>query len=102
MSFGASGAYEKLRGRAFFAVDPKAVANTGIVDLDKAQRDAHGLVRFSSEFVLLRPVAPAVGNGTLIYEVNNRGGIGILGQIGGRSPTRNDPSSTRMRATASS
>src|SRR5437867_11961736 len=78
ISFGAVGSYEKLRGRAFFLVDPKAETNARIVDLDKAPRDARGLVRFVSEFVLLRPVAPAAGNGALIYEVNNRGGIAIL------------------------
>jgi hypothetical protein len=90
-AFGAVGPYEKLRGRAFFVIDPKSAANRPIVDLDKAPRDARGLVRFSSEFLLLRPVAPAAGNGTLIYEVNNRGAIAILGQIGGHSPARNDP-----------
>jgi hypothetical protein len=90
-SFGAAGPYEKLRGRVFFVIDPNFAGNRHIVDLDKAPRDARGLVRFSGEFVLLRPVAPAAGNGTLIYEVNNRGGIAILGQIGGHSPARNDP-----------
>ena len=41
-------AYERLKGRAHFAVDPKAPAQAGIVDLDKAPVDADGLVRLSS------------------------------------------------------
>jgi hypothetical protein len=46
-------------------------------------------VHFSSEFVLLRPVHGKPT--TLIYDVNNRGGIAMLGQINGRSPVNNDP-----------
>jgi hypothetical protein len=91
VSFGEAGSYEKIRGVAYFALDPKAKANAAIVDLTRAPRDARGLVLFSSEFVLLRPTSgrPA----TLIYDVNNRGGIAMLGQINGRSPHNNDPSS---------
>lgn len=87
--FGAAGAYEKIRGIAHFSLDPQAAANATIVDLKLAPRDARGRVAFSSAFVMLRPVRrqPA----TLIYDVNNRGGIGILGQVNGRSPARNDP-----------
>jgi len=38
------GAYERLSGRAHFAVDPHAAAQAGIVDLDLAPRDDNGLV----------------------------------------------------------
>ena len=89
--FGPTGAYEKLRGRAFFKLDPKSPANRAIVDLDLAPKDDKGLVNFSAEFVMLRPADPAKGNGTLIYDVNNRGGIAFLGQVNGRSPANNDP-----------
>ncbi len=92
-AFDATGAYEKFRGRAFFALDPSNPANRPIVDLDKAPRDPSGRVIFDSEFVLLRPTDPARGNGSLIYDVNNRGGIAIMGQINGRSPANNDPTS---------
>ena len=90
VSFGAAGEYEKLRGIAYFAVDPRAPANAGIVDLKRAPRDKRGKVLFSSEFVLLRPVSGKPG--TLVYDVNNRGGIAMLGQINGKSPNNNDPS----------
>ncbi|MYM32342.1 hypothetical protein GTP58_28825 [Duganella sp. CY15W] len=90
VTFGEYGAYEKIRGIAYYALDPKAAANASIVDLKHAPRDSKGRVLFSSEFVLLRPVGgkPA----TLLYDVNNRGNIAILGQVNGRSPVNNDPS----------
>lgn len=89
MVFGDTGAYEKIRGIATFSLDPDAPANAGIVDLKLAPRNDKGRVTFHSEFLLLRPVkAPP---GTLIYDVNNRGGIAILGQVNGKSPANNDP-----------
>jgi hypothetical protein len=89
VSFGASGAYEKIRGVAKFSLDPNAAANQRIVDLKLAPRDAGGRVTFESPFILLRPVKAR--NTTLVYDVNNRGGIGILGQMDGASPANNDP-----------
>jgi len=88
-SFGEAGAYEKIRGIAYFALDPAATANARIVDLGRAPRDARGRVTFASEFIMLRPVKPAPSS--LIYDVNNRGSIAILGQVNGRSPANNDP-----------
>ncbi len=89
VSFGAAGPYEKIHGRAWFALDPNAKANGSIVDLKLAPRDSRGRVVFSSEFVMLRPVKAAAG--ALLYDVNNRGGIAILGQMDGASPANNDP-----------
>ncbi len=89
--FGSAGAYEKIRGRAFFALDPDAPANKAIADLALAPRDPQGLVHFSAEFLMLRPVDPALRNGTLLYEVNNRGRIAILAQLDEALPS-NDPS----------
>jgi hypothetical protein len=89
MAFGAAGAYEKIRGVAHIALDPDAPANARIVDLKRAPRDARGRVVFDSEFVMLRPVAAKAS--PLLYDVNNRGGIAILGQVNGRSPAHNDP-----------
>ena len=89
MRFGDAGAYEKIRGIAHFALDPAISANAPIVDLKFAPRDGDGLVRFASEFIMLRPVKSRAAS--LIYDVNNRGGIAILGQVNGRSPANNDP-----------
>ncbi|MBV8684172.1 MAG: hypothetical protein JO111_14945, partial [Caulobacteraceae bacterium] len=89
MSFGDVGPYEKIRGVAHFRLDPNDPANARIVDLKRAPRDAQGKVEFVSEFVMLRPVKAQPS--TLIYDVNNRGGIAILGQVDGASPAHNDP-----------
>ncbi len=90
LRFGEIGDYEKIRGTAWFALDPNAPANAAIVDLKLAPRDERGLVVFRSQFLMLRPVDRRPS--TLIYDVNNRGGIGILGQVNGKSPADNDPS----------
>jgi hypothetical protein len=89
VSFGDAGSYEKIRGVAHFALDPDARANARIVDLKLAPRGADGLVRFSSAFIMLRPVKARAS--TLLYDVNNRGGIAIMGQMEGASPAGNDP-----------
>jgi hypothetical protein len=70
--------YERVTGRAYFAVDPGLAANRKIVDLDKAERNAAGQVEFSGDLYMLRPKAPATGNGTVLFEVSNRGGKGML------------------------
>jgi hypothetical protein len=78
-SFGTAGPYEKLAGRIDFAVDPRNDANRIIADIDKAPKNAAGRVEFSSDFYLIKPKDPSRGNGTILYEVSNRGGKGMLG-----------------------
>lgn len=72
------GAYELIRGRAYFTEDPDAPANRAIVDLAGAPRNKDGKVEFAADFRLLRPVAPS--RGTLIYDVANRG-YGVAGKF---------------------
>ena len=76
--FGAVGAYERVIGKAYFSLDPKAAANKAIVDLDKAPRNAKGQVEFSADVVIIRPKDPKKSNGTLLYEVSNRGSKSLL------------------------
>jgi hypothetical protein len=71
--FDGVGAYQRLLGRVHFAVDPQTAANAGIVDLQFAPKNADGLVEFSADLEILAPVDPARSNGTLLYDVNNRG-----------------------------
>jgi hypothetical protein len=78
-SFGSTGGYETLAGRIYFGVDPANPVNQIVTDLDKAPRNAGGRVEFSSDFYLIKPKDPARGNGTLLYEVSNRGGKGMIG-----------------------
>ena len=73
-SFGLAGAYERIQGRVFFALDPANAHDQIIVDLDKPPRNAGGEVEFSADIDILRPKDPARGNGTLFINVPNRGG----------------------------
>jgi len=82
--FGNAGAYEKLVGRVYFAVDPANLHNRKIVDLNKAPRNAHGEVEFSADLYLLKPKDMAKGNQAVLFEVSNRGGRGILSLVNGR------------------
>ena len=77
-AFGATGPYEKLAGRIYFEVDPSLAPNTIVTDIDKAPRNVRGRVEFSSDFFLIKPKQIERGNGTVLYEVSNRGGKGML------------------------
>ncbi|PYS05051.1 MAG: hypothetical protein DMG15_14860 [Acidobacteria bacterium] len=77
-SFGASGAYEKLSGKIYFTVDPRNSANQIITDIEKAPQNASGKVEFSSDFYLIKPKELSRGNGSVLYEVSNRGNKGML------------------------
>src|SRR3954463_8031857 len=82
--FGNAGAYEKIVGRVYFAVDPANLHNRQIVELDKAPRNANGEVEFSADLYLLKPKDMAKGNQAVLFEVSNRGGRGILSLVNGR------------------
>lgn len=82
-TFGLAGAYEKIVGRVYFAVDPANIHNRQIVDLDKAPRNAQGEVEFSADMYVLRPKDMDKGNGAVLFEVSNRGGKGILNIVNG-------------------
>jgi hypothetical protein len=92
MSFGSVGPYERLDGTAYFEVDPKDPLNAVIVDLDKAPRNARGLVEFSSPFFILKPVDVARGNHKIFVGLNNRGNkIEINLRSFPPAPNTNDP-----------
>ena len=72
-SFGAVGTFERVTGRAYGEVDPKAAANAGIQDVDLAPTNARGMVEYATDIDILRPADPARGNGVLLFDVLNRG-----------------------------
>ncbi|MBI3262856.1 MAG: hypothetical protein HYZ58_06870 [Acidobacteria bacterium] len=78
-AFGAAGPYEKLVGKIYFGVDPANSANQIITDIDNAPRNGRGRVEFAADFFLMKPKRIELGNGTVLYEVSNRGGKGMLG-----------------------
>lgn len=72
-SFGASGPYELIVARVYYAVDPDNPQNRLVVDLEKAPRNPSGLVEFSSDLYVLAPKDPKRGNRAILYSVVNRG-----------------------------
>lgn len=77
-AFGRAGAYERLIGRTYFALDPKHPLNSRITDIERAPRHAGGLVDFSADLYVLKPRDPARGNGVVLYEPPNRGRKNLL------------------------
>src|SRR5262245_40093941 len=84
-TFGAVGAYEKLRGRAFGEVDPGDPRNAIITDIELAPKNAGGRVQYSMDIYILKPVDLSKGNHKVFFEVNNRGNklLGDLNRSGG-------------------
>ncbi len=89
-AFGDVGPYERIKGRARFAVDPKAKAQAGICDLDHAPVDSKGLVHFATDISILRPVDAAKGSKRLFFDWGNRGNIRCL-QFFNDAVGSNDP-----------
>ena len=80
-AFGATGPYERLDGVAVGELDPTHPGNAGIVNIDKAPRNAAGRVQYRSDICILRPADPTKGNGRILYEVNNRGRIMLFANL---------------------
>lgn len=89
-AFGEVGPYERISGRARFAVDPQAEAYAGIVDLDKAPTNEQGLVEFTTDICLLIPENPERGNRRLFFDYGNRANKRML-QFFNDAPASNDP-----------
>ena len=66
-------AYEELKGRLHFAVDPLHRANRRITDVELAPRNARGQVEWSSDVSVLVPVDRAQCSGRILLDVVNRG-----------------------------
>jgi hypothetical protein len=99
--FGAAGAYVRIKGVARGTLDPKSLANAGIVDLDKAPTNAKGLVEYATDFDILRPKDAQRGSGILVYDVPNRGSkriFTLLDDVAPVDPARNNDPQTREDA----
>ena len=92
-TFGETGAYERVLAKAHFAVDPDAPANAGIADIGAAPRNAQGTVEFSADVYSLKPARPQRGSGTILFEVSNRGGKGLMRFNRAENPGARDPRS---------
>jgi hypothetical protein len=91
-TFGVVGAYEKLAGKIYFALDPTSPMNTRIIDLDKSPRHAEGRVTAWANFMVLRPKPQTKERRGALLEVSNRGGKASLAYFNGAGYSLN-PSS---------
>jgi alpha/beta hydrolase family protein len=90
--FGSVGPFEKLVGVAFGEVDPNDPRDATIQDIGLAPRNERGMVEYSTDVFVIKPVDMSKGNGMLFYNVHNRGNKGglntfNLGTRGGNDPT---------------
>src|SRR5215510_7787747 len=67
-SFGSVGTYDRVIARATVAVSPTDRHNTIIIDIDRAPRNAQGLVEATADLEILHPTNAANGNRRLLYE----------------------------------
>jgi hypothetical protein len=63
----------RIKALAKGVLDPGDPRNAGIVNLDKAPRNADDLVEYDLDVFILRPTEAASGNRKLLYDVTNRG-----------------------------
>ena len=98
-TFDSAGQYERLVGKAYGEVDPAHPLNAIVQDIALAPRNARGMVEYSTDIHILKPVDLARGNGVLFFNVVNRGNKGGLSAYNaGISGT--PPPSTRPRTRA--
>ena len=72
-SYGSAGTYELIEARVDALLNPDAAENAMIAGLKNAPRNAAGMVEYSFDMALLKPVDIAKSNGKLVYQVVNRG-----------------------------
>ncbi len=85
--FGAGGAYELIVGRVLFVVDPANPRNRVVTDIEKAPRNAAGLVELSADLSILKPKETGRGNGVALIDVVNRGRRTILASFNRAAPS---------------
>jgi hypothetical protein len=92
-SFGSVGQYERIQGTITGEVDPADPHNSVIVDIANAQKNADGMVGYTANFQIFRPIKLANGNHRVVFELPNRGGASVFS-------TLNDSTSGNSMSTA--
>jgi hypothetical protein len=90
LSFGSVGQYEKLRGTAWGELDPNDPRNGVITDIQLAPLNAAGMVEYSMDVFVLKPIDFSKGNQRVLLDFNNRGEM-RLGRLN-QTDLTNDPS----------
>ena len=91
-TFGDAGSYLRIKGIAKGEIDPAAPQNWVIADLDKATRNARGMIEYETDFFILRPAELSRTKGILVYDVTNRGRkmiFNLLDDAPGNADTNN-------------
>ena len=78
-TFGPTGAYERITSRVHYSLDPQHPQNRAVIDLQYAPTNSQGRVEFHGDLEILVPRDPKLGNGTLLFDVNNRGNRTAMG-----------------------
>jgi hypothetical protein len=97
-SFGTVGQYQKLVGVAYGEVDPGDPHNAIIQDIALAPRNSRGMVEYSMDVYILRPLDARKGNQVLFYDVVNRGNKLALAGYNVGAGGSNDPANTTAAA----
>ena len=98
-SFDDVGQYEMIYARAYGEVDPSDQRNAVITDIHLAPRNSNGLVEYSMDVHIIKPVDMARANGRIIYQINNRGNKSLhvfTGGERGNNPTTAAHAGNRM------
>ena len=88
-TFAEVGQYEKIFARAYGQVDPSDPRNAVITDIHLAPHNSNGMVEYSTDVHIIKPVDMSRGNQGIFYNVNNRGNktTGVFHEVGGNNPT---------------
>lgn len=78
-TFGKRGAYEIIHGRMKFEIDPNKKQNLTVIDIDKVPLNHNHKIECSADYFILAPKDLSQCNGSLLYDVNNRGNKNALG-----------------------
>src|ERR1044072_8718822 len=73
-TFGPSGQYETLDGRAYGELDPNHPRNAIITDIKLPPRNANGMVDYVVSFYLVKPLDMSKASHLMWQDVPNRGG----------------------------
>ena len=76
-SFGGTGQYEQIAGRAFGELDSNDRRNKIIQDIELG-KDRDGKVRYVATFVLTKPIEMSKASGLMWHDVPNRGSLVTL------------------------
>lgn len=97
LSFGSVGQYEKLRGIAYGEIDPSDPRNEVITDIRLAPVNDRGMVEYSMDIFILKPINLSKGNHRLLFDFNNRGQMRVSRL--NDAPMTNDPTTAKDAGT---